>query len=492
MNAPLPRRTSSPGRPTLRSCWRLLRWPLAVATVPLALWACTGHPLEKVSPAPEEQTDLVYEANPVRKLDLIFMVDNSSSMREEQDNLRANFPDFMNELTSIPGGAPDMHIAVISSNVGAGPSKVNDQCPVGGDRGRFQIKPNCNWNTGEKGFFLKVNGATPNITVPELPNMFSCLAELGITGCGYEHQLLSLYFALNPDPNTQNAENKGFLRDDAFLGIVMLSDEDDCSGDPSMADYYGGLVPGQAGSVRCSLRGHECNGMLVPAMPFMAPLTMCKPYVRTANQKASHLIEVPFFVDFVKNLKRGRADKILVSSVIGWSTDANATYRIVQNGDEIDTGPICSTQRTGNAAPGVRLASFTKSFENNTIATICQTDLKAAMTEIGKKLASIIQNTCITNPLYDANTSMAGVQADCQVLDRVPINASATDFKDTPIKACSASGGTMPCWDLMPDMACGSGYRTLVRRSTEATPGTLQSIKCLTCPTGSTDERCVR
>ncbi|HEY0706028.1 MAG TPA: hypothetical protein VGG33_04490 [Polyangia bacterium] len=486
MNAPLPRRSSSPGWHNLRSSWRLLRWPLAMVAVPLALWACTDHPLEQIKPAPEEQTDLVYEANPIRKLDLIFMVDNSTSMREEQDNLRQNFPDFMNELTSIPGGAPDMHIAVISSNVGAGPTMVNSACPVGGDRGKFQVRPSCNFMGGS---FLKVNGASPNITVAQLPNMFSCLAELGNSGCGYEHQLLSLYFALNGS----NPENAGFLRDDAYLGIVLLSDEDDGSGEPSEADFYEGIPAGQTGSLRCSLRGHECNGQLVPAMPFMAPLTSCKPYARTPAQKKSHLIEVPFFIDFVKGLKRGRSDKILVSSVIGWDPRPNAQYKLGPNmANDLDTLPICETERTGSAAPGVRLNAFTKAFENNTVHTICQSDLKAAMTEIGKKLASILQNTCITQPLVDTNTTMDGVQADCQVLDRIPVNGNLSELKDTPIKACSATGGSMPCWDLMPDMQCGSGYRTLVRRQGDAVPGTLQSIKCLTCPMGSTDARCVR
>jgi hypothetical protein len=49
----------------------------------------------------------------------------------------------------------------------------------------------------------------------------------------------------------------------------------------------------------------------------------------------------------------------------------------------------------------------------------------------------------------------------------------------------------MPCWDLDPDPKCGGSYRTKVTRTTPAAPGTVQSIKCLTCPVGHT-ENCTR
>ena len=108
--------------------WRKLRWVLAAAAVPGLLWACNSHPLERPQPAPEQQTDLLYEVNPLRQLDLLFLVDNSSSMSQEQENLRNNFPAFMQELQKIPGGLPDTRIAVISSNFGAGPSVPSPEC----------------------------------------------------------------------------------------------------------------------------------------------------------------------------------------------------------------------------------------------------------------------------------------------------------------------------------------------------------------------------
>jgi hypothetical protein len=434
--------------------------------------------------------------NPVRKLDLVFVVDNSSSMTEEQDNLRKNFPDFMKELTQIQGGAPDMRIAVISSNVGAGQKPPSAECNVGGDRGKFQVKPECMLGTGVN--YLTVDGmGKTNFEalggLAKLPDVFSCMANLGTGGCGYEHQLLSLYFALD---NKTNETNKDFIRDDAYLGVVILSDEDDCSADPT-ADFFESAIAGQAGSFRCSVKGHVCNDMAIPLMPFETPLAQCKPYVRQANEMNSRLIDVPVFVDFLKNtVKKGRSEKILVSSVIGWSDDANAKYSVIERpartgGMELDTGPICQTANTGTAAPGIRLHSFTKSFEFNTIHPICSPDLKAAMSEIGKKLRSILENTCVTAPLYDTKESTPEIEADCQVLDQVPVGGGK--YKEQAILPCSLNKGS-PCWELIADGTCGSGFRTNVKRdpNNPAAPGTLQSIKCLTCPMGSTDPRCVR
>jgi hypothetical protein len=484
--------SSSRTKLSSRRSLRVLRWPLGAALLPLALWACTGHPLGQPQPTPEQQTDLRYAVNPVRKLDLVFMIDNSSSMRDKQENLRKNFPSFMDKLLKIQGGAPDMHIAVISSNVGAGPTVPDSACPVGGDRGRFQVRPECGIDTAKNGYFLSIDAAgKTNFEdkggLPKLPELFQCMAFLGDRGCGYEHQLLSLYFALDGKTNPENA---GFLRDDAYLGVVMLTDEDDCSADPGTDIFAPPPIGGQAGSLRCSLQGHTCNGQAVPpTVGFSAPLSACAPYVRNdATEKTNRLVNVQFFVDFLKGLKRGDTDKILVSEIIGWSDDAAANYSITKNArGEIDTGPICPDLGAGIATPGLRLHAFAKEFKNFTTYPICQTDLSPAMDEIATRLARFFDETCIKDPLYDVNGDKSdGIQPDCQVDDLIPVSGSPGTFQAQSIVPCSAGRG-MPCWDLLADTTCGGGYRTDVKRASPPPPDTLQSIKCLTCPGGDND-----
>jgi hypothetical protein len=327
------------------------------------------------------------------KLDLVFMIDNSATMQQEQQAITAAFPAFINALAARPGGLPDLRIGIISSNVGAGPTQVSAECPPGGDRGRFQVRPMCGLEAG-KGSFLSVDAAgVANFAggAAFLPSVFQCMATLGTRGCGYEHQLLSLYLSLD---GKTNPENMGFLRDDAVLGVVMVSDEDDCSGTPS-ASFYGDAVPGQSGSLRCALLGHTCSGNPVPAMPFATALSHCQPYQRGPGEENTRLIDVQFFVDHLKkDVKRGRSDRIFVATIIGWSDDPNAQYVLRQTnaavGPVLDYGPICESPSTGTATPGLRLHAFAKAFENHAVHPICAADLSAPMIDIGNKLSAML------------------------------------------------------------------------------------------------------
>ena len=474
--------------------WRNLRWLAAALVVPATLWACNSHPFEQPAPAPEAQTDRIYELNPLRQLDLIFVIDDSSSMNEEQDNIKRNFPDFMRELENIKGGLPDIRIGVISSNFGAGPGMPAMECRVYGDRGGFIAKPNCGLDSANRGFWLSIDGKGTKNFEGDLANVFSCMASLGINGCGYEHQLQSLRAALAasaPDSNI-SPQNRGFLRKDAFLGIVILSDEDDCSGDPG-ATFYQDPVPGQAGSLRCALLGHVCGGQPVPASKdFRSTVGMCKPYERPDSEINKRLINVADFVNFVKGIKQNNEDKIVVASIIG-TAPPETPYALFERpsafgGTELDLTPTCSDPTTGSAAPGLRLQQFTTSFKNNTVHTICQASLKEAMKQIGEKFALVLENTCITSQLVDTDLQQAGVQPDCQVRDRVPRDGGG--YQEQPLPQCQ--GGASPCWELTADPACGSGYRTTVRRpnNTPPPPDTLQVVQCLTCTEGTNRDRC--
>src|SRR5580704_7474038 len=52
-------------------------------------------------------------------LDVLFMIDNSSSMTEMQEKLGLQLPGFLTALQNLPAGLPNIHIAVVSSDLGA-------------------------------------------------------------------------------------------------------------------------------------------------------------------------------------------------------------------------------------------------------------------------------------------------------------------------------------------------------------------------------------
>jgi hypothetical protein len=119
--------------------WRLMLLGAATPVLPFALWACNSHPLDVPDPLVVGELAQLREINPIHNVDIVFMVDNSGSMQEEQTNLTRNFGTFMREL-NIPGA--DLHIAAISSELGAGAGttiqgSLGGCGALGGDKGIF-------------------------------------------------------------------------------------------------------------------------------------------------------------------------------------------------------------------------------------------------------------------------------------------------------------------------------------------------------------------
>jgi hypothetical protein len=460
---------------------------LAVPALPLALWACNSHPLEAPIPLPEQQNDQYYEVNPIRDIDIVFMVDNSLSMEQEQDNLKRNFPAFVDELRKIEGGLPSLHIGIISSDLGAGSTPLMGGCGrVAGDRGIFQAKAGCGLNAGEK-FITSIPNGTANPTVNfqgDLSTVFSCMAGLGTNGCGYEHQLQStrvaLYEMITP-------ENKGFLRENAFLALILITDEDDCSADIKSDLFTDDMTfAGTAASFRCAQVGHICKGVTtMPIGEFSAPLTDCEP------NDNGRLIKVQDIVESIRLVKPRPDQQILVSGIFGWPDNTlGAQYRYIKVRDGIDYGPICNSNN-GNATAALRMKKFVDAFgENGSYFGICQDDFRPAMQKIGEKLRAKLGNPCISAPLVDTKPD-PGVQADCQVIDQEPGDNGQSVYR--PLPSCAA-GGKPPCWKLAPDAnnCKESGYKIEVDRAgVLPKPGTQQAIKCLTCAKPG-DARCTR
>lgn len=157
-------------------------------------------------------------AEQCRKMDLIFVVDDSGSMAEEQSNLAANFPMFaqtLNSYTISTGEQLDYRAAVTTSGVTA---TYTIAPPFPG------FPPITQMQSGDDGRFRTTSGMTRSWlerTDPNMEQMFAQIANVGTDGPGLEMQLYAAELA--------TTANAGFLRSDALLGIVVITDEDDCS-----------------------------------------------------------------------------------------------------------------------------------------------------------------------------------------------------------------------------------------------------------------------
>jgi hypothetical protein len=320
------------------------------------------------------------------KLDLLFMIDDSPSMQEEQANLARNFPRLIDALKKLPAGFPDLHLGVLSSDMGAGAANLAGACGNSlGDRGVLQVRSGCGLDPKNGRYLSSQNGGTQNNFDGDIAEVFACLAGLGTNGCGFEHQLQSVRMALSGFV----ADNAGFLRSDAHLAVVYITDEDDCSA-PANSTLFESLVSGQDTSLRCSLAGHICNGKAPPAEVFSTPLANCS----AAPDGGGMLIPVQTFVDEMKQL---RTQSVSVSVIGGWPADvASANYAIgydvtSQYSNLLTSMPICESAN-GKAVVELRMKQFVDAFgAAGQIMSICQDDFSKAMAQIGDLIGTTVE-----------------------------------------------------------------------------------------------------
>ena len=257
---------------------RLVRWGLAALT--LAGGACGGGTvIERHPDAGGVDADpwsggfhATFNQDVSRNIDILFLIDDSSEVRLQQNKLRRDFPTFVSTLQSLPGGMPNVHIAVVSSDMGAGDGSISGCDARGGKKGIFQYAGNvippattpCATNLQPGATFISNVNGVANYT-GTLADVFGCIASLGESGCGFEHHFAAILRALGADDAPAPAENAGFLRVDADLAIVMLANEDDCSVTPGVALFDTTVNKnlqsqlGPPANFRCNEFGHLCR-----------------------------------------------------------------------------------------------------------------------------------------------------------------------------------------------------------------------------------------
>jgi hypothetical protein len=333
------------------------------------------------------------------KLDVLFMVDDSSSMSPLQTLLAGSISQFVTALRGADGGLPDLHVAVISSSLGAGTFADVPGCGPGApgdDGGKFLHRAGCGLNMGANFLTASADGSINNFT-GDLASVFGCLALLGDKGCGFEHQLESVRQALLKASNPMDQDNGGFLRDDAYLSIVMLTNEDDCSA-PANSQLFNTAISsvddqpplGGLWSYRCNEFGHRCDQPLPhTAAGLPATLTGCTSKENTDG--LYHLTPVADFADFLKRIKSDPS-RVSVAALMGPPSPYVVKARTAQlatGGTELQPEIVhsCSTMPGVYADPSIRLTQLINTFgANGTAESICVTDLGPAVTRIANHI----------------------------------------------------------------------------------------------------------
>ncbi len=171
-------------------------------------------------PAQLENTVVVDEVLQVTtpQADILWMIDNSCSMANEQDELSENFPFFMEFFL---GSGLDYHISITTSDT--------ISSDYAGSSGSFVRGPGG----------LTVIDADTNDPV----GTFSSMAKVGVSGRFPERGIGAVFLALE---EKIDGPNDGFWRDDAALHTICISDEADYTEDnvvtlDEFIDWYDGL-----------------------------------------------------------------------------------------------------------------------------------------------------------------------------------------------------------------------------------------------------------
>jgi hypothetical protein len=456
---------------------RLVLLGVTAPALTFLLWSCNSHPLQTPKPAPVGESAQYREINPISAVDIVFVVDNSGSMSQEQANLARNFPVFMQELALLQGG--DFRVAVVNTDLGGGAATMNGECAPttpGGDRGLFCHVRGvdkcgmCGVDTSQGRFLRTIN---PNYqgAPATLPSVFTCLATMGTSGCSFEHSIGALRNSLTLPENGQ------FVRPDAYLAFVLITDEEDCTAPPD-SQLFANPDPAGDWSLRCYTEAVVCNGAHPSAAASNFALNECQ--VATDGQ----LTPVNQLVQDILAVKNNDPTLIIAAGIFGWplpGQEAAARHRISGGGQggTFTMQPVCQSGN-GSATPGYRVKSFVESFPNHATYSICQDDFRDAMRRLGEKIRATVGPPCVDAPLVDIDANTAGLQVDCSVTEKIKLDGGGVDERVLP--ACTP-GFNGVCWSLVANAQCtGSGQLVDIERRDGSMPvvGTQQSIRCLT------------
>ena len=160
--------------------------------------------------------------------DILFVVDDSNSMSEEQAAVARELPTFVQILQTGAGVEQNLRVGLVNTSVYSGlfgNQLFLTRYPQGGWLRQF---PAADGGVGGGGRWL------PDPDAEIVPRLSAGILALGITGSFQETPFESARIALTgtgfwtmlPDGGNPNA---GFLRPGARLLVVAVSDEDDCS-----------------------------------------------------------------------------------------------------------------------------------------------------------------------------------------------------------------------------------------------------------------------
>ncbi len=496
----------------MRRAMRFLRLEI-LALVLVASWACIQRPMMLPKADTRSSQAIVTKLSPSKDVDILFLVDSSGSMAQEQTELKNRFDVLMQTLAGGPEGLPDVHIGVITPSIGIAPNTglgncdpsssdkgilgmahgaqlgpdlaqacigegqryivdVRPQgCAVERDQGRClsdvcaQAQCDAMAKAGERLVLVHDENGCPRCRNYEgkLEDVFRCLASVGDSGCGFEQQLEAVRMALDTSVTPQN---EGFVRDGALLAVVFITDEDDCSAaKPDILfrpDNDAGTCVASELGCRDNLRCFEFGMVCDQDVRQVGAKTNCR--LRDESDPSALLTPISRYVAFFES--KFDPDYTLIASISGPVTD-QVQIEVNSNGHP-DVGPSCAQGGGWEATPAFRIQAFLEAFYQNSLGSsvpawavtnICSGDFTSAMTKIAESINTKLAPRFAMPLAGHCREGAAGMSCgsclpQCRV--RLVAHRGGEDQKGYQVPWCGAlcKNGLCTASDLQP---CSSG-----------------------------------
>ncbi len=492
----------------------------------LLLGGCLDHPLKPVKYDKSTVGDEGFAIAVNKDVDILFVIDNSGSMAEEQALLSANFEAFIGVLERedvkanyrigitttdagnprCPNTTPEGGRLALSSCVDRAAAQefsfldedfsfaCSDFC--GKDDSQIKIKPTTTAEDATakpRTWLQNIEGETNVEGVDSMVEAFQCFGPQGVAGCGLESHLESMYLGLAASSD-EKSSNFGFLRDSAILSVVMITDETDCSLSPAAKEIFtnnkvfwddpvNDVAPTSA---TCWNAGVQCtgDGGIYSECHAENYDIKRKPGAADADAVLQPISKYVKFLQGIEDTKRttgAPGTEVLVSLIAGVpKTYGDGAPLVYQDSDDPEfqknfgIGPGCVLPSGDplvddqTAVPPVREREFAEAFEvagKRNLYSICQTDYSGALTAIADALVEQIKPACMPSCVRDLDLSTPFADADCQLFDKL------ADGTTTEIGPCEEVGGvwTAPAGET----AC---FAELVDNDGTQTPSTLDDM----------------
>jgi hypothetical protein len=454
-----------------------IRWVTCVSSLALslAIGGCLERDLGELDPKVGRVLDQGVSTGGVTDVDLLLVVDDSTSMREEQELLRREIPNLVRGLTEPPDedgdGEPDwpavesLRVAVVTSDMGTNGIELRGLGGCGldstlmdpyGPDGRFRQDLSCDpsgsliqsWQTGEN--------------VDAFVDRVGCVANAGIRGCGFEQPLLAGARALSRSAET------GFPRDEALLAVLVLTDEEDCSvGDPEA--FYADVPVGNAMAL---------NQYCVDNPSLLASAVSLAQDLSAGRDQSGFVFAA---ITGVPVSVAGESPETILR-------DPGMEY-VFDSTAPLGLRPACvatnddGTERS-NATPARRVVEVAAQIDDALVRSICEDDFRPAIAELTRRIGRELEGVCLDRGLVPAEDG----SVDCVVQELLPEGMRCDALPGRSDLGTDPETGRTECLvDQVPGGA-GSGwsYELLdgcseIRFTPDAVPplGTRVEFKCL-------------